>query len=125
MEIVTEEITLSQKRNKFLDDMLVYYSTNPRGCVGERKICYYSSNCAIGRLLDDDLCRELDSQPSAVRYIFHKLPIALQELGVDFLESIQILHDTDSNWDESGLNSYGIEQANIIRENILSGQPKI
>ena len=48
--------------------------------------------------------------------VFSRLPIELQELGVDFLREVQYLHDIDEFWNEEGLSEKGHEYAEGITE---------
>lgn len=116
-------------RLEFLNDTITYYSENvDRRCTYEHG-CFYSpinsdkqgisEGCAIGRHLDSELQLRLDKDSigdSGVSNdeVFESLPTWLQELGQDFLVSIQILHDRKENWDSKGLSEIGKEHVNNI-----------
>ncbi len=75
---------------------------------------YYNNEkpgCAIGRHIDDkDLCKDLDA--GLVKSIsftsnFNRLPQKLQDLTKNFLVCVQILHDTEGNWNSQGISEAG------------------
>ena len=73
--------------------------------------------CTIGRELTDELANKLDDINCGSVYdqeVFILLPDRLRMMKKEYLKSIQILHDTKSYWDESGLTSEGKYSANTI-----------
>lgn len=73
--------------------------------------------CGVGRLLTLELCQQLDascsttnSSPVIADCIAQSLlPPEIKELGMDFLQDLQTLHDTPVHFDEKGLTPYGQE----------------
>ena len=104
--------TLAERREEFLTGMLEYYLVDPvtRRCKNSAGACVYSpiypgsEGCAIGRHLPERLSAELDdkyrgSNSSVCNVnIFRQLPKWMQELGMNFLGHMQLLHDDDQFW---------------------------
>lgn len=106
---------LNMTKQEFFDDTIKHFNSNNRG-TDSFGGCSYEVGCAIGRhIKDKELCQRLDEQAdSSVTYIFDMLPFELQELGVEFLVSMQSLHDDPSFWDEEGLSAFGEMRAKEI-----------
>jgi hypothetical protein len=121
-----KKIDLITKQTAFLRDTIEHYNLNNRG-IHENGACrYYPSQpntegCAIGRKLPTELQLELDEYGCmsgvASSNVFNKLPDNLKELGQSFLSKIQGLHDTQGNWNEEGLSSYGKLSVDLIIKN--------
>lgn len=90
-------------REELLQDTIDYYWGKPeRKCVvsKESDTCQYSANdtslgCAIGRLVDKKLARQLDIANNSVneKQVFDSLPLWLQNHGQKFLIELQHIHD--------------------------------
>lgn len=115
---------VKQKRRAVLDDTVNHFNSKNRSVsdpgAGKMKVCLYSGvGCAIGRLIEDkDLCARLDTHPQASvgrDEIFCQLPQELQELGKEFLNKLQRLHDDSTNWQEDGPSPMGYTAADAIR----------
>jgi hypothetical protein len=86
-------------RIEVLNDTIKYFwGSKERQCLVNNG-CQYkatetSEGCAIGRLLTPELAASLpqDSGVSSDN-VFYSLPLWLKELGQDFLENLQDLHD--------------------------------
>lgn len=106
MEKNLAEIT--KKRQVFFEDFISHYNSTNRGIIGENN-CSYSAGCAIGRVIDHELAMRLDVEHGnpSVRKIFLLLPMELQELGKDFLQEIQEMHDSSGYWSKNGLSQSG------------------
>ena len=90
-----------------------------KGCIYSGEIgcaakgCIYSGEigCAVGRLIEDkDLCSRLDNSAlSGVcrTEVFNQLPENVKELGQEFLQDLQKLHDNYQYWNENGLSDSG------------------
>jgi len=101
------ELKEFKTREEFLQDTINYYWGRPdRTCGIEEPhykglICQYApvhnntEGCAIGRVLPLELCKELDenNDPVTAHNVFKALPKWMQDLGNDFLGSIQLCHD--------------------------------
>ena len=85
-----------------LNDAIQYYWGKPeRRCVSINGGCQYkpsetSEGCAVGRLLPLDVAESLqqDGEVSDNR-VFSLLPSNVQDLGQDFLQGLQVLHDSE------------------------------
>jgi hypothetical protein len=114
-----EQITdIKKRREAFLDDTAAYYNINNRG-INDRGNCSYSAGCAIGRFLNPDLARTLDNKGSIFSCgieVIGQLPLWMQEMGGEFLESVQIFHDDEFYWDDNGLNRCGLNMLQQLKE---------
>lgn len=109
-------MTIEQRRLEILDWEKNNRNLNNRSTEGEGTVrCMYSGpiGCAVGRLIDDkELCAELDADDDGAvyePYVFAQLPYHIKELGQDFLNDLQNLHDNSQAWNENGLSSRGKE----------------
>lgn len=97
-------MNIPNNRLDFLNAAINHYNFNNRNCA-------YSKGCVIGRYLPNDLAIKLDSMDydSSVgnNEVFNQLPKELQNLGQDFLERMQFLHDDPENWENWGLSENG------------------
>ena len=107
--------TLQQKQLQFLNDTVNHFNINNRGANKFTNRCSYKDGCAIGRHLTPELCDKFDKNGSALFALFDQLPKNLQELGKDFLREIQILHDNEYNWNQTGLSKIGKEKVEYIK----------
>jgi hypothetical protein len=75
-----------------------------------------SKGCAIGRFMTKAQQKEADAQamPSVASLAKNLIPKSLRSFDVEFLKSIQHLHDIGRFWDEKGLSAEGIERAKRI-----------
>lgn len=76
-------------------------------------VCMYNHDfnggCAVGRLIPKELAARLSGIIS--RSHLKLLPDEVAELGLEFLEQLQSLHDVKANWDEIGLTAQGLVNA--------------
>ena len=121
VKITNNMKTINERRLEILEWEKNNRNLNNRSVDGG--ICKYSGpiGCAVGRLVDDkELCEKLDNRKdgkgTGVRRVFNRLPDSVKELGIDFLSSIQYLHDNDCYWDDAGPNESGIHSFITIEE---------
>lgn len=122
---------------RVLAETKLYYSENPLRRCNDQFGCFYSGSrnkrtesdgCAIGRLLPKELAEEIDlkykynNNESGIIHIFHLIPSDIQEYGKSFLIQLQMLHDSDSCWTESGISKRGEELCSEIIAKIHSNQ---
>ncbi len=113
---------IKQKRLAFLEDTVNFFNSTNRCTINS--VCRYflegKDGCAIGRHIPDKkLCQEFDSlHMTGVSngIIFNRLPLNLQELGLNLLSSVQRLHDNSDNWDKNGLSKAGKEHYKNIKD---------
>lgn len=72
-------------------------ANNGDGCEYDHKVF---GGCAIGCLISKSHSLRLPSNCD-VSGIFDELPMRLQNLGEDFLQDIQEIHDINLNWNDS------------------------
>jgi len=115
-----------------LNDVVKHFSKNPKELrsISICNSCLYmppeskpkSIGCAIGMYLPNKVARQLDrSDDTDIVTVFNDyltlLPKWMQKMDVSFLNSLQRLHDINSNWDEKGLSKSGKEEVkDIIKE---------
>jgi len=87
-------------RIDMLNDAIAYFWGKPeRKCIVDNLCSYVASDtsegCVIGRLLDKDLARKLPHESvGGVSGTYKLLPEWMKLLGMDFLYSMQTLHDS-------------------------------
>ena len=114
--------TLKEKQLDFLNDTVKHFNLSNRGISKKTGSCSYQDGCAIGRHIDVELCKGLDSSEDfngssvASERIFDKLPDNLKELTQDFLNAIQILHDDRRYWSSTGLSGKGQQTVSLLKE---------
>jgi len=98
------EVTESKTRQALLDNTVNHFNTDNL-CTNDAGLCVYrnhdnSLGCAIGREISDELALSFDRRNSypSVRGVFTELPKRLKDMGLEFLCSIQRLHDDEKNW---------------------------
>jgi len=126
--------TLKEKQLRILNETALAYNSNTRSVVEGNKNCVYfkegHQGCAVGRLIaDKELCKQLDicvdsngnAKNTSVNdpRIFRELPSEVQELTIEFLSALQMLHDDIGHlfWDEDGLSINGRNRFNEIKLN--------
>lgn len=123
-------------KEEFLLDMLDYYTVDPEGrrCRNDSN-CWYSpetidkktsEGCAIGRCLDKDNAISIDRDFElgvGIKDLIDdkdvRIPDYMYDLGYNFLDRCQSLHDKNDNWDFTNisLSSKGqIELADMINK---------
>ena len=139
---------LQTKQLRLLKETIDYYSIDPNnrrsldtemnpGLHLDDANCIYSPHgksqgCAIGRLIPKALANSFDSRTESieefgtpiVKDIFNELPTQLQELGINYLTNLQILHDSPFHWNEEGLTDRGEEFVEEFRQKIMTGVNK-
>lgn len=122
--------TLVKQMTEFLDETVQYFSENTnRRCATEAS-CFYnpvaagkkgkSQGCAIGRKMTS--AQKLNApQNTHVGMLDKKyIPKSLINFPIEFLRSVQSLHDNGMNWDYDGLTSRGVEKVLKIRQEYLT-----
>ena len=112
---------LQTKRLELLNETAGHFHLGNRSQKLDGGACLYAGvGCAIGRKIEDKaLCARLDLlEDSSVKNdrLFKSLPTDLQELGQEFIASIQSLHDSVLNWDGKGLSAVGIKAVSDIKK---------
>ncbi len=113
---------IKEKQLSILNDTISHYNSNNRSYINGSCVYYPTENsegCAVGRLVKDkELCKALGT--SSVNNIFSSLPDDIKELGHDFLNDLQQLHDNKDNWDGHGLSEKGKNAVErLIHDNAL------
>lgn len=123
---------------ELLEDTIKYYSENTERRCSSDDGCYYSpitigkedvsKGCAIGRHLDKDFALEIDKDydelniKSLMKSKFigneDKFPDWMIKMKLDFLVSLQDLHDNNLYWDEKGLTQEGFEYVKEIKNKL-------
>lgn len=103
---------ITARRKAMLDELV----ENGRG-----RDSSYTSGCAIGRWLEDELCERLEGEVDCrVWKIAHLLPPWLQEMDWRFLAEVQVLHDELPYWDAmsgyKSFNAHGQNRVELIRD---------
>lgn len=122
-----------EEMNQFLDDTIKYYSENVKRRCKSEKGCFYdaatigkdkvSAGCAIGRWMTDAQKKKADKggQCPVDELPSDLVPKSLRKYHMEFLVSVQLLHDNDNNWHMSGLSDEGHSNVGTIRDNIARG----
>jgi hypothetical protein len=115
-------------KEEFLIDTINHYTLENR-CVDYNGKCKYSpvyankdnsEGCAIGRHLDPELAyqidKDLEDKGASIVKVSHiySLPDWMENLGIFFLNQIQMLHDENEYWDSKGLSEKGWKQVRCI-----------
>jgi hypothetical protein len=119
-------LAVIEKRREILEDTINFYNNNPVA-INDVGCCYYQMpgtniRCAVGRLLiKDDLTSvntiTINCLYEDYSYLF---PPAVLECGLDFLSSLQKLHDYPQHWIKNkGITKEGEEYANFIKEKFI------
>lgn len=126
MENPFEKIaSISERSLAFLDDTAQHYNSKNRS-EREGSYCSYhpahenTQGCPIGRWLDRNnpiIVGKWAAEVSSSR-VQKNLPKWMAEMGIVFLARVQMLHDTDVNWNERGLTKLGLERYEDIKRNI-------
>lgn len=116
---------LQQRQLAFLEETAKFYNLSTRCVDADGKCKYYvegKAGCALGRHIPDkDLCRKLDNWNGNTSVgvscddAFELMPDNLRELGQDFLEQVQSMHDVITNWVSDGLSPEGTQVFNRIK----------
>ena len=109
-------------RKKFLEDTIAFYSEDVGRRAKGTNTCKYKTldgrKCAIGRWIPESLYfpglegKDLISND----LVFGILPGEIKELGRNFLNDIQHLHDLDRFWTPFGLSTGGQLRVKYIKE---------
>lgn len=109
-----------------LQDTINFYTLENRAVDCFEKCQYLTEDgkkCAIGRYLKKGHEKELMECPKSVEAFlnisaFAKIiPSWMKKIEPDFLKSIQVLHDKEEYWTETGLSKEGIENVKRICKN--------
>lgn len=117
---------------EFLKDTIAFYSADPKGRrsvkEGSTKCLYFGpngTNCAVGRWIDprfkDSIMSGVESYNEASVYDLTLkfrgcIVFAATSLSLSVLGDMQLLHDFDDNWDQSGLSEKGEVLAKRLRK---------
>lgn len=122
---------INKRRLKFLELTASFYNSTNRAekidQYNNRKYCVYESfggtpGCAIGRWVSKDSDFDFSIiSPVFASGIFNKLPMWMREMGKNFLQGIQLLHDHSNNWNKQGLTELGQKILEEIKVNINNG----
>lgn len=100
--------TLKEKRLAFLEELCGHFNSINRAVNPKTYLCQYShkfnGGCAIGRKLSAKVAEHL---VGSVVDCFTMLPEEMQELGCNFLNFCQYMHDQKFFWNENGLSDRG------------------
>lgn len=123
---------IKARRKAFIEDEASFYHSGNRAVMpyGDGKYrCVYtptetSPGCAIGRHLDRDCVIIRENLIGSIgtflqsynAYLVNSTPLWMREMGSEFLQSCQTLHDEESFWDENGLSEAGKVRFNQILE---------
>ena len=115
---------LKQIQLETLNETVEFYSVDPNGRrafnaenFGQ---CHYKTSdgrkCAVGRLFKrGEYSKNYDTRA----FIYLPLKKGVKRLrdtyGFDFLESLQRLHDTSTNWESDGLSETGKREVEYIK----------
>ncbi len=119
-----------QDELELLEDTINHYTIHNRGYDGSS--CTYLDThtrrkCAIGRLLTDEECVELNNKISTIddffterkyyldNLLFDSIHKKLSKYSEEFLVWLQNLHDDQKNWDEHGLTVDGKHQVDLYK----------
>lgn len=101
------KMKVPESKETFLVDMLNHFNSNNRGTfydeMAEKDICSYKDGCAIGRYLDIRTAIDWDESEDNLSNLLEEWNIPeFNNLGYNFLNSMQIIHDDPNNWNEYG-----------------------
>lgn len=112
----------------FLDETVNHYNLNNRSYFGGS--CSYipldescSEGCAIGRKLPKTykkkLINTIFNYGYGVSWLFEKfgVPKYFKEMPIEFLTSVQCLHDEPTHWTNEGLSDLGVSFYEKIKTN--------
>ena len=105
---------IEARKRKFLEYTVNFYNLTNRRFDDREGVCKYnacetSPGCAIGRWPEKGSGFPFHMKGYIEREsISSKLPAWMKEMGIDFLQSVQHLHDDESNWDSKGLSEQGV-----------------
>jgi len=106
--------TIQERRLEILKWEKENRTSQNRAINNNSLACLYSGEigCGVGRLIEDkDLCARLDSLGNGAGVcnysVFEQLPDNVKELGQEFLQDLQKLHDGGHYWTPVGLSDDG------------------
>ncbi len=111
---------LKERMTAFVLSTRDFYNLGNRSVIENSNICLYkasekSPGCAIGRFVTVPL---KERQGIGGSDIFPSLPTWMQEMKVQFLSAVQILHDMSENWTNTGISPRGAMKVNLILQMI-------
>lgn len=113
-----------QRRIKFLNDMIQYYSEDVslRSKSEDGDWCCYlaynGNKCAIGRWIPKEKYISSVERNGVNAFVLSILPKEIANLDKCFLQDVQFLHDTNSNWTKFGLSVEGHAEMKDIKRKI-------
>lgn len=121
--------SMKKRMKAYLDDVANFYNSGNRA-TDENGTCIYDSTyvspgCAIGKeLTDKELNIRVFEEPirnidCTVDLLYNEevLPKWMMDFDVEFLLSLQNLHDDEKYWNEEGLSNVGMFKYNNVCEN--------
>lgn len=125
-----KKANLQELMLQVLTETVAFYGENPSEKRSKNDgHCYYLSasgkRCAMGRLLDERYTRadlsEFEGKDSSCipSYMIKK---EYKELSTDFLVELQILHDSNKNWNSSEISEIGAQKVELIKQDIIGGE---
>jgi hypothetical protein len=122
---------INERRHAFVDYIGKFYNSGNR--AKRLYNCTYSKTetspgCAIGQFLPCELVEQLDGLGGSNIYavsrysnLYEQLPNWMREMGLDFLASCQMFHDSSTYWQESGFTQLGELELKSIKRRITNG----
>jgi len=116
---------VSNTRQELFDNTINRFNSKNRSADDTGEGCHYwmkkkgkVRRCAIGVELTMSKAEEMQKlyKEEFVHGIFNFLPKRLQDMGVDFLDCIQRLHDTCHFWTKEGISEAGQDYAKEIAD---------
>jgi hypothetical protein len=119
-----------------IDDTEKYYLEDVnRRCVDDSEVCYYSPDsagkqdisdgCAIGRWMSPKQKLEAGDNKytliSVTSLPERLIPDKLKGFTREFLQEIQLLHDLDGHWNDTGVSRMGKGFIKNLKDKVQSG----
>lgn len=117
--------SVKKRMHKLLQETIEHYNSNNRSSTNNG-LCVYipdggvkSEGCAIGRKLPKkykSLIIKEELNTWDVKTLFSSLgrPKIFENIPIQFLTEIQLLHDTPEYWNEKGLSKKGVDYASAL-----------
>lgn len=108
-------------QKQFLTDTISHFNLGNRGMncgIGKGS---YSRGCAIGRHLEMISAILLDEEGMSITWVMRNrmdlLPEWMCKMNTNFLQRVQLLHDSPIHWNKEGLSEKGQAEVNqIVRQ---------
>ena len=123
----------TERMQEMFYDMIKHYNSSNRCMNVDSGECMYvptgyleerSEGCAIGRLLPEwakkvvkkDMELNIDCGVVDLLDRLSKMPKVFEDISTTFLMELQMIHDKEAFWNETGLSYKGKRQAVSVRE---------